>query len=126
MKRISVIATVDWTQIILRCPVQAEGGFAVRAQAPNNRGLHKLLTIDATLHSISRTVKRFLPDVVIPGVAGLIKTSLLCSDDGLLVPTTAVFEMSANCAQRLQARFPLFLKRNESTGGGARRSGAVH
>jgi hypothetical protein len=82
MKRISVIATVDWAQIILRCLVLAEGGFAVRAQAPNNRGLHKLLTIDAALHSISRTVKRFLPDVVIPGVAGLIKTSLCASTTG--------------------------------------------
>jgi hypothetical protein len=43
MKRISVIATVDWAQIILRCLVT---------------------------------------DVVIPGVAGLIKTSLCAPTTG--------------------------------------------
>jgi hypothetical protein len=104
MKRISVIATVDWAQIILRCLVLTEGGFAVRAQAPNHHGLHKLLTIDAALHSISRTVKRFLPDVVISGVTGLIKTSLGAATTGCWFRQQRWFEMSANCAQRLRAR----------------------
>jgi len=60
------------------------------------------------------------------GVAGLIKTSLCAPTTGCWFRQQRWFEMSANCAQRIRARFPLILKRNESTGGGARRPGAVH
>ena len=91
MKRISVIATVDWAQIARLCLELADGGFKVRALAPDHHRLHKMRTIDseligrtrtAALHSISRTIERFLPDVVIPGVAGLIKTSLCAPTTG--------------------------------------------
>jgi hypothetical protein len=76
MKRVLVIATVDWAQITRLCLVLADGGFKVRALAPDHHRLHKMRTIDAellsrtrtaALHSISRTIERFLPAVVVPG-----------------------------------------------------------
>jgi glutathione synthase/RimK-type ligase-like ATP-grasp enzyme len=76
MKRVLVVATVDWAQITRLCLVLAGGGFRVKALAPDHHRLHKMRTIDAellgrtrtaALHSISRTVERFLPDIVIPG-----------------------------------------------------------
>ena len=54
----------------------ADGGFKVRALAPDHHRLHKMRTIDvellgrtrtAALHSISQAVERFLPDIVVPG-----------------------------------------------------------
>jgi glutathione synthase/RimK-type ligase-like ATP-grasp enzyme len=76
MKRILVIATLDWPQITRVCLALADAGFKVRALAPDHHRLHKMRTIDvgllhrtrtAALHSISRAVERFLPDIVIPG-----------------------------------------------------------
>lgn len=169
MKRVLVIATVDWAQITRLCLELADGGFKVRALAPDHHRLHKMRTIDAeligrtrtaALHSISRTIERFLPDIVVPGderaidymhalytrairghgrrarlLAELMETSLgapssfvfarqrsrfvqLAYDEGLLVPATAVVED----VQQLQAttagaRFPLVVKRDESSGG---------
>ena len=169
MKRILVIATVDWAQITRLCLALADDGFKVRALAPGHHRLHKMRTIDtellgrtrtAALHSISQTVERFLPDIVVPGdelaidylhslhakairghvrqarlLAGLIETSLgapssfvfarqksrfvqLARDEGLLVPATAVVDdVQQLQATTAEARFPLVLKRDESSGG---------
>ena len=169
MKRILVIATVDWAQITRLCLVLADVGFKVRALVPDHHLLHKMRTIDAellgrtriaALHSISRTVEQFLPDVVVPGderaidymhslymrairgrdgrarlMAELIETSLgapssfvftrqksrfvqLARDEGLRVPATAVVrDVRQLQAMIAGARFPLVLKRDESSGG---------
>jgi len=76
MKRILIIATIDWAQITRLCLALIDGGFRVTALAPAHHGLHKMPTIDvgllgstrsAALRSISRTVEQFLPDVIVPG-----------------------------------------------------------
>ncbi len=76
MKRVLVIATVDWAHITRLCLVLADGGFKVRALAPDHHQLHKMRTIDvellgrartAALRSISRVVERFVPDLIVPG-----------------------------------------------------------
>ena len=76
MKRVLVIATVDWAQITRLCLVLADAGFRVRALAPDHHGLHKMRTIDvellgrartAALRSISQAVERFVPDLIVPG-----------------------------------------------------------
>jgi glutathione synthase/RimK-type ligase-like ATP-grasp enzyme len=169
MKHVLVIATVDWAQITRLCLALADGGFKVRALAPDHHRLHKMPTIDvkvlgrtrtAALRSISRTIERFPPDIVIPGderaidymhalytrairghdrrarlLAELIETSLgapssfvfarqrsrfvqLAYDEGLLVPATAVVEdVQQLQAKTARARYPLVLKRDESSGG---------
>lgn len=73
--RIVVIATMHWASTTRLCLAMADGGFEVRALVPNDHALYRMSattvehlgrTSAEAMNTITRTVERFAPDLLIP------------------------------------------------------------
>ena len=167
--RVAVIATVHWPATTRLCLEMADGGMEVRALVPDDHALFKMCTVtverlgrtrNEALRTISRTVERYSPDLLVPGddpaidllrtlyeralrgrgarpdrTAKLVEASLgapssfvfarkkslfvsLARDEGLSVPKTEVVrDLGQLQACMATARFPLVIKRDETSGG---------